>query len=81
MTTVKLILIGKSHARRYKKFNALRVTEGDALPCHSWFLYNAMKMKDSEQIFNRQKNTLKEEVCSSVHLTFFIRHEKVYMKF
>ena len=76
MTTVKLILIEKSHARRYKKFNAFRVTEGDALPCHSWFLHNAMKMKDSEQIFNRQKNTLKEEVCSLVHLTFFSAMKK-----
>lgn len=76
MTTVKLILIEKSHARRYKKFNTFRVTEGDALPCHSWFLYNAMKMKDSEQIFNRQKNTLIEEVCSSVNLTFFSAMKK-----
>lgn len=54
----------------------LTLTEGDALPCHSLFLYNAMKMKDSEQIFNRQKNTLIEEVCSSVHLTFFSAMKK-----
>ena len=38
-------------------------------------------MKDSEQIFNQQKNTLIEEVCSSVHLTFFSAMKKYTWNF